>query len=412
MVGVNRGGTTVSNTLQQTISKMRLRRASAVMMFVFVCLFGVVVVTQSVQAETFTVLYSFTGSPDGAYPLAGLIRDAAGNLYGTTYSGGTYGYGAVYKLETNGTETVLYSFTGGADGKEPVGGLVRDTAGNLYGVAGGGSYPAYGVVFKVDTSGTETVLHSFTGGNSDGCNPSGGLVRDKAGNLYGTTYGCGYSIYGTVFRVDAQGNEILLHSFNGFHGANPYYTSLLLDKKGNLYGVTSFGGTSNYGTVYRLSTRGAFAFTLLHSFEGGATDGCVPYGTPAMDNKGNLYGTATACGTSNLGILWKVSKERTETVLHNFAGGSSDGSHPESGVIMDAAGSLYGNTYNGGASDVGTVYELNKKGTLTLLHSFAGSDGEYPLGGVIMDASSNLYGTAQQGGSDYGTVWKLTPSSR
>ena len=150
--------------------------------------------------------------------------------------------------------------------------------------------------------------------------------------------------------------------------------------------------------------------TVLHSFAGGTTDGCYPYGTPAMDITGNLYGTAAGCGSSNLGIVWKVSKKGKLTVLHNFTGGVSDGEYPAAGVMMDAKNNLYGDTPSGGASGQGTVYKVNKKGRLTLLHSFAGTDGKSPDAGLIRDAKGNIYGTALNGGNvGYGTVWKLTP---
>ncbi len=391
------------------ISRRGLGAASAALTFVVVLGLGVVT-SQSAQAQTFTDLYNFTGSPDGADPFAGLVRDAAGNLYGTTYTGASSGYGVVFKVDTSGTETVLYSFSGGTDGGSPVGGLVRDTAGSLYGTTQYGGSSGNGVVFKVDNSGTETVLYSFAGGTTDGCSPYGGLVRDKAGSLYGTTMGCGASGNGTVFKVTKSGAEKLLHSFAGgtADGANPLYTGLLMDPKGNLYGVTSQGGSQNSGVVYKLSKSGTL--TLLHSFTGGTTDGCSAHGTPTMDKEGNLYGTTSRCGFGSHGIVWKVSKKGTEIVLHNFAGGSSDGENPISGVILDAQNNLYGNTQAGGVSDDGTVYELNKKGVLTLLHSFAGSDGATPYGGLIRDAKGNVYGTTLEGGSGRdGTVWKLTP---
>ncbi len=309
------------------------------------------------------MLYTFTGKPDGAEPLAGLIRDAAGNFYGTTFAGGSSDNGAVFKLSKSGAETVLYSFAGGSsDGAHPWGGLIQDGKGNFYGTTFGGGASNWGVVFKLSKSGAETVLHTFAGGSSD--------------------------------------------------GEFPMYTSLLMDKKGNLYGITEQGGGSDRGVVYKLSKRGKL--TVLHSFTGGTADGCYPYGTPAMDVQGNLYGTTYKCGSSNAGIVWKVSNKGKEAVLHNFAGGSSDGAYPYAGVMMDAKGNFYGDTAYGGSgncsSGCGTVYELNKKGTLTRLESFDGSDGQYPVGGLVQDAKGNLYGTAYIGGSDlYGTVWKLTP---
>jgi len=388
---------------------MGLVAASTALTFVVVLGFGAGT-TPSVEAQTFTVLHNFTGSSDGGNPYAGVLRDTSGNLYSTTANGGSSDKGVVFKLDTGGTETVLHSFTGGTDGGEPLAGLIRDTAGNFYGTTFAGGSSGNGVVFKLSKGGRATVLHSFAGGTADGAHPWGGLIQDDKGNFYGTTSGGGPSNWGTVFKLSKSGTETVLHSFVGgsSDGEFPYYTSLLMDTKGNLYGVTSQGGSSNRGVVFKLSKSGKF--TVLHSFIGGTTDGCYPYGTPAMDTKGNLYGTTYMCGASNAGVVWKVGEKGTETVLHNFAGGSSDGAYPYAGVIMDAMGNFYGDTAYGGSSGDGTVYELNKKGKLTLLHSFAGSDGESPIGGLIRDAKGNLYGTAYEGGSDlYGTVWKLTP---
>jgi len=406
------------------ISTTRRGAAAAVLDLVIVIVLGAVA-TQSAQAQTFTVLHNFTGYPsDGRNPYAALVRDTVGNLYGTTDaggSGGTSGYGTVFSVDSSGTETVLYNFCSVsrcADGAYPDAALVRNTAGNLYGTTYGGGYSADGTVFKLSKTGTETVLYSFDGG-LDGCYPNGGLLRDKAGNLYGTTSECGAYAYGTVFKLSKTGKKTVLHRFHGgSDGAYPASTSLVMDADGNLYGVTEYGGgigCDGYGcgTVYRLSQ--SRNLTVLHSFTGGATDGCGPYGTPAMDTKGNLYGTASGCGSSNDGIVWQVSKKGTETVLHNFVGGSSDGAYPTAGVIMDKKGNLYSDTMEGGGTGCdqdgcGTLYMLSKTGTLTLLHSFTGSDGGYPLGELIMDGKRNLYGTASVGGSsEYGTVWQVAP---
>ena len=177
--------------------------------------------------------------------------------------------------------------------------------------------------------------------------------------------------------------------------------------------MTEEGGAINLGTVYKLTKSGKL--TVLHSFNGGTTDGCDVFGTPAMDKGGNLYGTANACGSSGAGMVWKVTPKGTETVLHNFAGGASDGSEPVAGVILDAKGNMYGDTYQGGSSNLGTAYKLSKKGAITVLHTFDGSEGSYLYAGVIRDASGNLYGTSLYGGrgdgcnNGCGTVWKLVP---
>ena len=395
------------------ISSIRLRTARAALALVVVLVLGVVTI-QSVQAQTFKVLFNFTGSADGESPYGSLVRDTEGNLYGTTEAGGASGAGTVFKVDKSGTHTVLYSFKGGSDGANPYVGVIRDAAGNLYGTTANGGASGLGTVFKLTKTGKEKVLYSFAGG-SDGCYPYGGLLRDAAGNLYGTTEVCGASGVGTVFKLTNTGKETVLHSFAGgsSDGEFPSFTSLLMDTSGNLYGVAEQGGTDNLGVVYKLSKSGKLK--VLHSFAGGTSDGCDVFGTPFMDAEGNLYGTANACGSAHVGIVWKVSQKGKETVLHTFTAGSSDGAEPIAGVIMDANGNLYGDTYQGGSANLGTVYKLNKNGTLTLLHTFTGSDGDYPYSGLVRDATGNLYGTTLHGGSGQqcqngcGTVWMLKP---
>jgi len=384
------------------ISRIGLLAASAALTFA-------VVTAPPAQAQTFTVLYTFTGSSDGKNPFGGVVQDAIGNLYGTTEFGGSSGSGVVFELDNSGTETVLYSFTGGSDGAYPFSTLLRDATGNLYGTALKGGTFSDGVVFKVDSGGKETVLYNFKGGMTDGCYPSGGLIQDSSGSLYGTTSACGSYGYGTVFKVSRKGKETVLHSFAGgaTDGADPQYTSLLVDKRGSLYGVTVYGGSSGQGVVYRLAKSGKL--TVLHSFLGGSTDGCNPYGAVAMDTAGRLYGTTEFCGSSSSGTVWKVSKKGTEIILHSFAGSPSDGANPLAGVVLDPKGDLYGVTALGGASGDGTVYRLSKTGT-HLLHSFSLTNGAVPIGGLLRDTKGGLYGTAYAGGSDlFGTVWRLTP---
>jgi uncharacterized repeat protein (TIGR03803 family) len=401
----------VTNKSQQSLSKMRLGAAIAALTLAVMLVSGPATAQSS---QTFAVLHKFKGGRTGANPDGSLVFDAAGNLFGTTCGCSSSYYGTVFKLDKNGTETVLYNFDGGPDGRYPEAGLVWDAKGDLYGTTFAGGSDA-GTVFRVSKTGKETVLHSFAGGPSDGAYPEAGLVRDDAGNLYGTTVQGGVSGLGTVFKVTKTGKETVLHSFAGgsSDGEVPY-GGLARDAKGNLYGTTFYGGDLSCGegygcgTAFKLSKSGTL--TLLHSF-GGATDGCYVSGTPTMDKNGDLYGTAEECGSSNVGIVWKVSKSGKETVLHNFAGGTTDGEYPYAGVITDAKGNLYGDTLEGGAFNLGTVYKLNKEGALTLLHSFDGSDGKLPAGNLIHSAKGDLYGTATEGGSSggHGTVWKLTP---
>jgi uncharacterized repeat protein (TIGR03803 family) len=200
-----------------------------------------------------TVLYTFKGGADGGYPYAGVIRDSAGNLYGTTYGGGTASWGVVYKLDTTGQETVLYSFTGGADGGEPMAGVIGDSAGNLYGTTnyGGGTATA-GVVYKLDTTGHETALYTFSGG-ADGGWPWAGVIRDSGGNIYGTTFLGGTANEGVVYKLDITGQETVLHSFTGGADGGSPRAGVIRDPAGNLYGTASNGGKRSTGVVFKLT---------------------------------------------------------------------------------------------------------------------------------------------------------------
>jgi uncharacterized repeat protein (TIGR03803 family) len=350
-----------------------------------------------------TVLYSFTGGADGANPYAGVVRDSAGNLYGTTYQGGT-GHGVVYKLNTAGQETVLYNFTGGDDGGGP-NGVILDSAGNLYGTTVAGGTAGVGVVYELDTARQETVLYSFTGG-TDGSYPHAGVIRDSAGNLYGTTeYGgstaCSFLGCGVVYKVDTAGQETVLYSFTGgLDGVNPE-AGVIRDSSGNLYGTTFFG------VAYELDT--ANQLTVLYSFIGGADGGFPEAAGVIRDSAGNLYGTTFTGGAANAGVVYKLDTAGQETVLYGFPS-SADGSFTEAGVIRDSAGNLYGTTPSGGASNAGVVYELAATGRETVLYTFTGgTDGGNPAGGLIRDSAGNLYGTASDGGAGYGAgvVYKV-----
>jgi uncharacterized repeat protein (TIGR03803 family) len=371
-------------------------------------------VTTWAQAPTFTVLHSFTNSPDGAVPFAAMIMDKAGNLYGTTNIGGAFPSpgGTVFKVDSSGNETVLYSFTGGSDGCRPQAALIVDQAGNLYSTTTAcGAYPSLGTLFELDSFGNVAVLHSFT--CSDGFGPGGPpLAKDTAGNLYGTTpgnlnNGCGF---GTVFKLDTLGNYIVLHSFTGgSDGGSP--SGVIMDAAGNLYGATS-------GTIFRIDISGNF--TVLCGGCGG--------GPLLRDQAGNLYGTTAFGGASNAGTVFKFDTSGNYTVLHSFSnvGTGAAGTVEPSALIMDPqTGNLYGVTGVGGSFltcsptstlGCGTAFKLDTSGNYTVLHNFTvGSDGAFPGGGLVMDTAGNLYGTASSAGvfsincpGGCGTVFKLT----
>ena len=353
-----------------------------------------------------TGLYSFTGGTDGGHPYAGVIGDSAGNLYGTTEGGGAanikVGHGVVYKLDSSGQKTVLYSFTGGTDGAYPVAGVIRDSAGNLYGTTKSGGISDYGVVYKIDTTGQETVLYSFTGG-ADGGKPYGGLFRDSVGNLYGTTEYGGISDYGVVYKIDTTGQETVLYSFTGGADGGEPIAGVIRDSAGNLYGTTEYGGTANVGVVYKsIPPARRRCCTLLP-----VRAASYPVAGVIRDSAGNLYGTAATGGTLGYGVVYKIDTTGQETVLYSFTSGK-DGTQPDSGVIGDFAGNLYGTTSKGGVANLGVVYRIDSTGQETLLHSFTGEpDGADPVG-VIRDSAGNLYVTTNGGGaSNIGAVYKI-----
>jgi len=345
-----------------------------------------------------TVLHNFTGGADGANPYAGVVDDSAGNLYGTTSNGGAAKAGVVYKLDTAGHETVLYTFTGGADGGWPYAGMIRDPAGNFYGAGSGGGTAGWGVLFKLDATGQETVLYNFTGG-ADGAVPYGTPTRDPAGNLYGTTTGGGTAEAGVVYKLDTAGNYTVLYTFTGGADGGLPYPGVMRDSAGNLYGTTSRGGSFSAGVVYELNTGGQE--TVLYNFAGG--NGMAPSGV-IRDPAGNLYGT----GPANAGVVYKLDTAGNYTAMYSFMG-KADGGRPYGGVIFDSAGNLYGTTFGGGTGGVGVVYKLDAAGQETVLFGFPGATGgSCPHAGVIRDPEGNLYGTTERGGAgDGGVVYKL-----
>lgn len=378
-----------------------VQTASAAIALAVVFVLGIVA-TQSAHAQTFTVLYNFTGS-DGAYPYASVTRDAKGIFYGTTFRGGSSNLGTAWQLSGT-TETVLHSFSG-SDGQYSYVTVVRDKKGNLYGTADEGGSSNYRTVWQISSGGTFTTLHTFSG--SDGRYPYEGLTRDKSANLYGTTSYGGSSDSGTVWQISSGGTFKTLYTFSGSDGQYPYGV-LVLDKSGNLYSTTAYGGSSGQGTVFELSSSGTL--TTLHTFTGGSSDGCYPYGTLARDKAGNFYGTTSSCGNSGYGTAFKVDAKGNETVLYSFSG-SGDGEYPYAGLIRDKSGNLYGTAWKAGAYGYGTAWKLSSSSKFTVLHSFNGSsDGGYIFGGLLRNKAGRLYGTASQGGtSGDGTVFKLTP---
>ncbi len=409
-----------------------------------------------------TVLYRF---PAGANPQAGLVIDDAGALYGTAVYGGRTspdapdGAGFVFRLDppaaghSGWSMTVLHSFAGGFDGQNPLAGLTPDGKGGFFGATESGGADSNGVIFEIDpplpghSVWDKVDVESFVGGaTKDGASPQSSLIRDAAGSLYGTTAEGGLNNSGTVFRLDppqAAGGawkETILHSFSAEVEGAPT-GQLLLDGAGNLYGATT-GGSSNYGLVYQLSPSASgkdWTEKTLHVFDGKGL-GETPDSGLVMDNSGALYGTTYhagggGCGPSNYEkgscrIIYKLalpaagdSTWRSE-VLWRFDLDRYN-SIPNGGLLVDQNGALYGAASGGGENSIGfgTVFKLTPPPTSsgghwekTVLYVFkGGQDGAQPLSNLVADKSRNLYGTTSEGGgtgnkgAGWGTVFKITP---
>jgi uncharacterized repeat protein (TIGR03803 family) len=392
-------------------------------------------------ANSEKVLYTFTGGNDGGNPAAQLTFDSSGNIYGTTVVGGASGLGTVFKLMPHSsgkwTETVLYSFTGGSDGKAPHGGVTLDAKGNLYGTAVAGgigtcSGDGCGTVFKLTNSGGSwafSVLYSFTGG-TDGFGPGGGVVFDKKGNLYGTTPdggsqdGCSGSGCGVVYKLSpakgGQWTEKVIHRFTGGKdGSTGSLGLLLLDKTGNLYGVAELGGAHGAGTAFKMtsSSGGKWNLSTIDGFKGMPNAG-FPYGGLISDKAGSLYGTTYYAGANGIGSVFKLTGSKskfTESVLYSFKNGT-DGNSPTSTLVFDAHGNLYGTTSAGGdANGDGTVFKLapssGGRWKESVVHRFQNNqDGANPYYGMTLDRAGNLYGTTASGGAQgQGVIFELTP---
>jgi uncharacterized repeat protein (TIGR03803 family) len=419
-----------------------------------------VIASPSTQAQTYTVLHAFAAGSDGAVP-SPLIRDTQGNLYGTTKFGGITSCGndtcgTVFKVDSAGKETVLYSFTGGSDGTDPVAGLVRDAKGNLYGTTqGSGFIGGASVIFKVTPEGQQTVL--FNADVLDACCLDSPLALDAQGNLYGMSpfggvpncglvkggLGCG-----TLFKLSPSGKFTVLHVFKGKDGIQPE-GGVVLDGKGNLYGTANFGGDlkceslgygyfmPGCGTIYKLDRRGKF--TVLHTFTGPG-DGSFPLGL-IIDSEGNLYGIAQNGGKvikhSNfeygVGTIFKVDASSQFSVPFTFipctqppcTEGQVRNAVFASHLVRDSKGNLYGlEQSNDCAKGGGCLFRIDTKGNLTDLYDFEGenegSDGFTPMG-VVLGSNGDFYGSMFVGGppetecGDFGftngcgTVFKLTP---
>jgi uncharacterized repeat protein (TIGR03803 family) len=381
------------------------------------------------QGSSIRVLYAFGAGIDGAGPYGGLIFDSVGNLYGTTTIGGVYDQGTVFELTVNSdgtySETVLHSFNPNAgDGSTPYCSLALDRSGNLYGTTYYGGTYGNGTVFELARTGngmwSERILHHFDANAKDGFNPYAGLTPDVSGNFYGTTYQGGSQGGGTVYElVRGAGGKWQYKTLYGFDATDGdgIMGAVIFDPKGNLYGTTEYGGTYQHGVVFELvpTATGKWSGKTLHSFNPDGGDGYEPYSGLAIDSKGNLYGTTLYGGvSSDQGAVYELSRTSKgwhEKIIHSFAA-TGDGIDPYGPPVVDSAGNVYGTTWQSLVDNVGgagIVFELSPAGSTwqeTILNNFTAPE-QYgnPYSGLILDKEGNLYGTAY-GGS---VVYQVTP---
>lgn len=399
----------------------------------FQSLVALAVLLAASAAASTTEIYSFGGGNNGEYTDTELAMDSAGNLYGTSVQGGAFGGGTVFQLSPSSsgwTHTVLYNFTGGADGGEPYKGVTLDADGDLYGTAvtgGGGSCEGgCGVVYKLSNSGgvwTQSVVHTFTGGN-DGSGPGSPVAFDQQGNLYGTTPTGGALGLGVVYEMKpgSDGKWILkvIHTFTGGKdGLGGGASRLLVDAAGSLYGVNTVGGAKGFGNVFEMIPNGSkWHFTTLYSFQD-QPDGASPYGGVIFDKSGNLYGTTYYAGANDVGTVYKLTPNGsswTESVLYSFKGGS-DGDSPISTLVSDGQGNMYGTTSDGGAAKCGcgTIFRISAGSggawTEKVVYRFPGDPNPgFAYNGMVFDEKGSFYGATVHGGSgNDGAIYKFTP---
>jgi uncharacterized repeat protein (TIGR03803 family) len=373
-------------------------------------------------AQTETVLYSFCSAncDNGELPTGNLITDSRGNLYGTAAPGEGYNNGAVYKASFAGAVSPIYAWatTSTNLGNDPSGGVVMDSAGNFYGTTQtGGTNPNGGTVFKISPKGVLTVLYNFCSLSdcTDGQFPLAGVILDASGNLYGTTWDGGTNDNGTVYKISSDGTETVLYSFgNGASDGKYPQSNLVMDKSGNLYGTTTYGGLGSAntgdGTVFEISASGVYS--ILYDFGAkGKIDGLNPAAGLTLNAQGHLYGTTAYGGANAHGTIFELIPGASgwkETILYSFV--QSNGSIPMAGVTIDNKGNIYATASEGGSGNWGSVIELSRSGTATILYNFTGMpDAGGPESNVVLDSAGNLYGATSGGGAaGRGAIYKIT----
>lgn len=340
----------------------------------------------------------------GTNPLGNLVRGADGLLYGTTYQGGTFGYGTIFKITTSGVIQVIKQLDYTNDGGYPKGSLLLAKDGNFYGYVSSGTVNNGGAIFKLTPAGVYSIVRSLSV-NTDGGRPQGKLIQATDGNFYGMNYSGGTAGYGTIFKLTATGNYTVLKHLNKPEGINPY-GSLIQAKDGHLYGMTYWGGATNFGTVFRITLTGTY--TVLRSLAS-ATDGAYPYGDLLEAKDGFLYGMTNSGGAKYNGTIFKISTAGVFTVVKALST-SADGGGAQGNLIQGTDGSFYGMTKYTSGSTHGAIFKLTTAGVYTIIKKFDQlTTGGYPTGSLFQNTDGSFYGMTNEGGKNFfGTVYKVT----
>jgi len=431
---------TSHNAVRQLTSGSRRPRAGSQPTIPTMCaiVLAMLVMVAPALAQTYNVIYNFTGGNDGASPFAGLSIDAAGRLYGTAFAGGSGHFGTVFELKRSGsgwTLDPLYTFSGGNDGEGPVSRVVRGLDGALYGAtsAGGGGacnthngYLGCGTIYKllppatapgsVIVNWSSATIYRFSG--TDGAYPQGDLTFDAAGNMYGTTINGGSAGWGTIYKLvphNGSWSHTMLYQAQGDGDGEYAWGGIVFDRSGNIYGVFSANGPDGYGAVYKLAPAGSgWNESTVHAFSYQGDDGANPQGGLIADSSGNLYGS-TVHSRNGGGTVFELATSGGSwdmEFLAGLSGGIDLG--PYDKLAMDAHGNLYGTTFAEGQYGLGSVFKLTPSSggwSYSSLHDFAGgSDGANPMCSLVFDSEGNLYGTASGGGaSGKGVVFQIRP---
>jgi uncharacterized repeat protein (TIGR03803 family) len=356
------------------------------------------VATGYASAQTLSVLYNFNASTSDPSGFSALSQGRDGNVYTTSFSGGSGRFGTFFNMSPTGSLSELYAFENSEDGPgcSPLSGVTLGTDGNFYGGTLGCGDFFDGTVFSITPDGIPTGLYSFTGGG-DGAGPQAAPVEGGDGNYYGTTLGGASANCGTVYQITPAGSLSTLYQFDGNHGCSPI-VPLTLATDGTFYGTAERGGANQFGVVFKITTSGVY--TVLYNFDG--TNGKYPFAPVVQGKDGNFYGPTLVGGAFNAGVVFKITSAGKLTVLHSFDPSDLDGANPAAGLVQATDSYFYGVTESGGSSGNGIVFRIRSKTSYSVLYNFDGTTGALPDVTLLQHTNGFFYGLADAGGTYHG----------